>query len=67
VRIDGKDYYLGKFGTKESHDAYDRLIAEWLAGGRTLATAKTGDEMSVNEMLVAYWRWAEKTYRDGDG
>jgi hypothetical protein len=62
VRIDGKDHYLGKFGTKESQDAYDRLIAEWLAGGRQLSPAKTGNGLSVNEMLLSCWRWAEKTY-----
>src|SRR5947209_2698939 len=66
VRINGKDHYLGKFGTQESRDAYDRLIAEWLAAGRSLPTAKTGDGLSINQMLVAYWRWAEKTYCDGD-
>jgi integrase len=67
VRIDGRDHYLGKFGTKESHDAYDRLIAEWLAGGRRLPAAKTGDGLTINELLLAYLRWAEKTYCDADG
>ena len=67
VRLNGKDHYLGKYVTNESQDAYDRLLAEWLAGGRRLPTAKTGDGLSVNEMLLAYWRWAEKNYRDGDG
>ena len=67
VRIDGKDCYLGKYGTPQSRDAYDRLIAEWLAGGRRLPTAKAGDGLTINELLLAYWRWAEKTYRDGDG
>lgn len=26
VRINGKDYYLGKYGSPESHDLYDELI-----------------------------------------
>jgi hypothetical protein len=30
VRIDGKDRYLGKYGSQESRQEYDRLIAEWL-------------------------------------
>ena len=29
VRLNGKDYYLGRFDTKESRSYYDRLIAEW--------------------------------------
>jgi hypothetical protein len=34
VTIDGKDIYLGRYGTPESHDAYDRVIREWLEQGR---------------------------------
>ena len=30
VRIDGKDQYLGKYGSPESHEKYRRLVAEWL-------------------------------------
>ena len=31
VRIDGEDHYLGVYGTPESRDRYDDLIAEWFA------------------------------------
>jgi site-specific recombinase XerD len=34
VTLSGEDIYLGKYGTRESRDAYDREIAEWLARGR---------------------------------
>ena len=67
VRIDGKDHYLGKYDSEESRQEYDRLIAEWLAAGRRLPEAKTGDGLTVNDLILAYWRWAEKNYRDGDG
>ncbi len=30
LRINGHDRYLGKYGSPESHDRYDRLVAEWL-------------------------------------
>lgn len=30
VRLDGRDHYLGRFGTPESRQRYDRLIAEWI-------------------------------------
>ena len=36
VRIAARDHYLGKHGTIESHEKYDRLIAEWLTNGRRL-------------------------------
>jgi hypothetical protein len=68
VRIDGKDhYYLGKYGTKDSRDAYDRLIAEWLAAGRRRLRGVTAGGHTVNEVLLAYWRWAEKNYCDSEG
>ncbi len=39
VRIDRKDHYLGVFGSQESRDRYDDLIAEWLGlrKGKTYA------------------------------
>src|SRR5438067_1501969 len=67
VRIDGRDHYLGKYGSEESRREYDRLIAEWLAAGRRLPQAKTGAGFTLNELILAYWCWAEKTYRDSDG
>ena len=36
VTIDGRDLYLGRHDTPASRAEYDRLIAEWLAGGRRL-------------------------------
>ena len=31
VRLDGVDHYLGCYGSDESHERYDRAIAEWRA------------------------------------
>ena len=36
VRLNGRDHYLGPYGTPESHERYARLIAQWQAG-RNLA------------------------------
>ncbi len=33
VWINGRDLYLGKHGSRESREAYDRLIAQWLEAG----------------------------------
>lgn len=35
VTLNGQDHYLGRWGSPQSRDEYDRLIGEWLAGGRT--------------------------------
>jgi hypothetical protein len=43
VRLNGRDHYLGIFGTPEAKNAYDRLIGEWLAGGRQLLQSGPGN------------------------
>jgi site-specific recombinase XerD len=67
VRIDGRDYYLGKYGTDESRAEYDRLVAEWLGNGRALAAPTTADGLTVAELILAYWQWAERYYRNERG
>lgn len=34
VTLNGRDRYLGPYGTKASKREYDRLTGEWLANGR---------------------------------
>jgi integrase len=36
VRINGKDHWLGPFGSRSAQVEYDRLISEYLANGRQL-------------------------------
>src|SRR5262249_54214657 len=45
-----------------------RLISGWYANGQTLppAPAEQGG-LSVNELILAYWRHAEQHYRRPDG
>jgi integrase len=65
VRIEGRDCYLGKFGTPQSHAEYDRLVGEWLANGRRLNTPDVAGP-SVNEVMLAYVRHVETYYvKDG--
>ena len=63
VRLGGKDFYLGRFGTPDAQAQYDTLIAEWLSRGRTLPQAQDA-ELSVNELVLAYLRQhVESHYR----
>ena len=62
VTINGTDFYLGPHDSDQSKAEYDRLIGEWLAAGRRLPVAKT--ELTVNEVLLAYMRFAEDYYRE---
>jgi len=65
VTLGGRDYYLGPYGTKVSHREYDRLIAEWLATGRSPSFGASGEELSISELLVDYLRYAKKYYGEG--
>jgi integrase len=67
VTISGRDVYLGPHGTPESKSAYDRTIAEWLANGRIgLSVERDENEITITEMIAAYWRHA-RTYYVKDG
>jgi len=75
VTLSGRDHYLGPFGTEESHKAYERTMAAWLAnqGQRASRSAKptsispshfsTSEStiVSIDALFVAYWDFA-KTY-----
>lgn len=66
VRIAGKDYYLGRYGSAESREAYQRRIAELVQHDRQAITAKLPSELSVNELILAYWHYVQGYYvKDG--
>lgn len=52
VSINGRDHYLGPHGTKTSRLAYDRLVAEWLASGRSPSLGVAAAELTIVEMLA---------------
>ena len=61
VRLNGKDFYLGPYGSEQVRSAYERLISQWLANGRQLPTDES-DAISVEEILARYWTFAEQYY-----
>ena len=77
VTLDAKDHYLGKYGSKESHELYGRLIAEWQAKGcQSLTPAATQSEagrdtvtndLTIEELIAAFWEHAMRYYRHADG
>jgi integrase len=62
-----RDVTLGKYGSAESRAEYARVIAEWEANGRRLQKTATAGDLSVNEVLVHFLRWARQHYRDPEG
>jgi integrase len=69
VRIEGRDIYLGPYGSVASRAEYDRIIGEWLAHGRRLPAAGGGAgpaDLTVAELVAAYWGHVESYYvKDG--
>ncbi|WP_422931415.1 tyrosine-type recombinase/integrase [Singulisphaera sp. PoT] len=76
VTLGGRQVYLGPHGSPGSKAEYDRVIAEWLGGGRSARAVDVSssrgdrprqDDLSVNELMVLYWRHAERYYtREGE-
>ncbi|MFO7904342.1 MAG: tyrosine-type recombinase/integrase [Planctomycetota bacterium] len=62
VTIDGQDYYLGPWKSRASLAEYDRLISEWIAGGRRLAPPDEAAGMTVVEVIAKYRRFANGYY-----
>jgi integrase len=58
--LNGKDHYLGTYGTAASKAEYDRIVREWLASGRCLPT---GNGQTLSEIILAYLRFAKDYYR----
>jgi len=67
VTLGGREVYLGRHGTAASRQAYDRLTAEYLAAGRHLPPPVGPSDLTVAEVIAAYWRHAADYYRkDGE-
>ena len=69
VTIDGKNHYLGLWQSPESHEKYAALIAEWKRNGGTLpapssaaSPADCPSPLTVNELILAYFRYAQTHY-----
>ncbi len=65
VSINGRDYMLGKYASKESKQKYNRLKAEWYASNQSKSFGVPEDEITINEILVAYLKFARKYYGEG--
>lgn len=73
VRVAGRDYYLGQYGSVESRRKYGELIAKLASGldidaERLKAGAKVEPgQFTVNELCLAFMRHAETYYvKDGE-
>lgn len=66
VRLNGRDIYLGKYGTHESRSHYDAVIADWLAGRRGVALVRANpsdrSDTTISELPLAFLKHADRYY-----
>lgn len=70
VRINGKDYYLGEYGSEASRVLYGQIIAQHAGGQPVDPFAGTSDStnqppeagLTINELVLAFMRHAEGHY-----
>lgn len=65
VTINGRDYYLGPHGSKASTQEYDRLVAEYLASGRSGSFGASNDQITMATLMTDYLRFAKRYYGTG--
>jgi hypothetical protein len=63
VTIDGREIYLGKYGSPESRDRFDAEINKWRRRHDQAALRST----TVGQLCLAFIKHAETFYRDKEG
>lgn len=63
VRIDGRDIYLGPYGSPESRERYDELMSEWIARNCNVS----GYTLTVDDLALLFMSHAETYYRNPNG
>jgi integrase len=61
-----RDFLLGDYGSPQSHEEYQRKLAEWTAHGRRLPEVNYSD-ITVAELIVRFLAHAQEHYRRPDG
>jgi len=67
VTLNGKDHYLGRYGSAASKSEYNRLIGEWLTSGRQFPIKGATSDMTIAELIARHLPWVRGYYRRGDG
>ena len=68
VCLGRRDLYLGEYGSEESLEAHQALIAEWQRmGKRDELVSVGGDRATVDELVAGCWQHSKGCYiKDGE-
>jgi integrase len=66
VTINGRDYLLGKHGTKESKAEYNRLVAEFISSNCSPTFGQAIPSITIRDVLAAFTLHAQDYYPQGD-
>ena len=72
VTLQGRQVYLGAWGSPGAREAYNRLVAEWLSAGRVMLPAQSrggggGGGITILELCAAFLPHVLQYYRHPDG
>jgi hypothetical protein len=59
VRINGKDFYLNEYNSKDSLEAYERLLAKYFLGSLDVDR----DSLQISRLSIMYVEYARGYYR----
>ena len=63
VKVNGKQHYFGKWGLRETSEAYQRFLTKYLSGTHEFGNSTS---LSIVDLCAEYIQWAEHYYfRDG--
>jgi integrase len=62
-----RDILLGKYGSSESRAEYARILAEWEATGRRRPRPAASSDITINELILAFYHHVEQCYHKPDG
>ncbi len=65
VTLAGKDFLLGKYGSKESKEKYKRLLKEYEASNRSPAFGEAPSRVTMSQVCMAYLNYAKEYYPVG--
>ena len=67
VTLNGRDHLLGPHGCAASRNKYRQLTSDRLRN-KDLPTARdTGSDLTISELVLAFWKHTKKYYRKPDG